>query len=70
MQMIVSSIGARQDTSTEDTIVVSTPLDAIAQLEGREVIASIILAGTYATDHALAAFLAESYPTVRVEQEG
>lgn len=70
MQMIVSSIRARQGTSTgHDSIVVSTPLDAIARLESRAAIATIVLAGSYATDHALAAFFAESYPTVRVEQE-
>lgn len=70
MQMIVSSISARQGTSTgHDSIVVSTPLDAIARLESREVIATIVLAGSYATDRELAAFFAESYPAVRIEQE-
>jgi hypothetical protein len=69
MQMIVSSIDAQQPSSTRPgTIVVLTPLDAITQLEGR-VIATIVLAGSYATDHALAAFLAESYPTIQIEQE-
>jgi hypothetical protein len=69
MQMIVSSIDAQPPSITRPgTIVVLTPLDAIAQLEGR-VIATIVLAGSYATDHALAAFLAESYPMVQIEQE-
>ena len=70
MQMIVSSVGAPLGTSRPGAIVVSTPLDAITRLEGHVVIASVVLAGSYATDHTLAAFLAESYPTVRVEQEG
>jgi hypothetical protein len=70
--MIVSS-STNQETSTarEDAIVVATPLDAIVRLERREHrrIRTVVLAGTYALNGELAAFLGEFYPQVRVERE-
>jgi hypothetical protein len=49
------------------TLVASTPLDAIARLElARDEIGTVILTGAAETDRALAAFLAEAYPCLRV----
>ncbi len=44
------------------------PLEVIARLEGRR-IGTVVLAGSYASDPELAAFLAEHHPSVRVERE-
>jgi hypothetical protein len=51
-------------------IVVGTPLDAITRLERRSAISTIILAGTFARNDELAAFLAEFYPAVHLAKEG
>ena len=69
MQLVVCPQGWWSSTATRSSIVVSTPLDVIAWLEAAP-IASVVLAGEFATDKAFAAFLAESYPTIPVEQEG
>ena len=60
----------KQNFERGDAIVVSTPLDAIMRLEKRRRIGTVVLAGSYARDSELAAFLDEFYPSVRVEREG
>jgi hypothetical protein len=47
----------------------TTPLEAIVRLEGVRRIRTIVLAGSYALNRELAAFLAECYPAVNVECE-
>jgi hypothetical protein len=66
MEMIVCTgpIGTR-----ENAIVVWTPLDAISRLEGTTPISTVVLAGRFAHDTDLMAFLSESYPSIRIEQE-
>lgn len=69
MEMIIS----REKITTRSNkhagaIVVSTALDAIAKLEGAT-IARVVLAGSFAADPVLAAFISEAYPTVHVELE-
>jgi len=66
MQMIISSQRVKSD---HDSIVVMTALDAITRLEGSGNIAQVVLAGSFATDPVLAAFIEEAYPTVRIERE-
>lgn len=56
-------------TATERSVVVTTPLDAIVQLEQRNPIHTVVLTGTYARDSGLAAFLREFYPSVHVDCE-
>ena len=56
--------------SRENAIVVCTPLDAITRLEGTQSISTVVLAGRCAHDQELVAFLSESYPFIRIEQEG
>ena len=68
MQLVVCPQGCWSSTATPKSIVVSTPLDVITWLEAVP-IASVVLAGEFATDEALAAFLAESYPAIPVAQE-
>ena len=53
----------------EDPIVVATPLDAIVRLQRAQQIRTVVLAGPYATNHELAAFLGEFYPSIQVECE-
>ena len=53
----------------DEAIVVTTPLDAIMRLEKRRRISTVVLAGVYARDRELAAFLGEFYPSIRVERE-
>ena len=64
-RLIVSS---RRHAPAEKTVVVATPLDAILQLEGAGRIATVVLAGTYAT-HELATQLSELYPALHIECE-
>jgi hypothetical protein len=69
MEMIIS----REKITTRSNkhagaIVVSTALDAIARLE-RATIARVVLAGSFAADPVLAAFISEAYPTVHLELE-
>jgi len=68
MQLVVCPQGCWSSTATPKSIVVSTPLDVITWLEAAP-IASVVLAGEFASDAVLAAFLAESYPTIPVAQE-
>ena len=68
MQLVVCPQGCWSSTATPRSIVVSTPLDVIKWLEAAP-IASVVLEGEFATDPVLAAFLAESYPTIPVAQE-
>ena len=49
-----------------DEVVVGTPLDMIVQLEGKQPIAKVVLAGAFA-NRELASFLLETYPWVGVE---
>jgi hypothetical protein len=65
--MIVAS--DMSPTVTEHAFVVSTPLDAIVQLERPGRIRTVVLAGTFARNGALAACIGELYPSVRVERE-
>jgi hypothetical protein len=67
MQMIVSS--RHRVKSDKNAIVVTTALDAIARLEHAGNIARVVLAGSFASDPVLVAFLEEAYPGVRVERE-
>jgi hypothetical protein len=67
MEMIVSREKIT-NRSHEHAIVVSTVLDAITRLESA-LIARVVLAGSFATDPALAAFIEEAYPSVHVELE-
>lgn len=70
MEMILCSSGAGWPVgSKRDAIVVWTPLDAIARLEGPQPIAAVVLSGSFAANHELVEFLVESYPSVRIEQE-
>ena len=68
MQLVVCPRGCWSSTATPKSIVVSTPLDVITWLEAAP-IASVVLAGEFKTDKVLAAFLAESYPTVTIAEE-
>lgn len=65
--MIVSSSSRVRNAG--DAIWVASPLEAIVRLESPEAIDTVVLAGSYATNHELASALAELYPTVRVECE-
>lgn len=49
--------------------VVSTPLDAIIQLEKPHRIQTVVLAGTYAESRELAECFSELYPTINFERE-
>lgn len=49
-----------------DTVVVGTPLDMIARLEGDGSVVTVVLAGALAADLELALFLRESYPSLEV----
>jgi hypothetical protein len=49
--------------------IVVTPLEAIMRLEASQRIRTIVLAGSYAADEALLAFLGDCYPAVRIECE-
>ena len=70
MKMIVGSPDAQQRIGeTRNAIIVSTPLDAIVRLEGTQPIMTVVLRGSFASDRAFIAFLAESYPGVRIEEE-
>ena len=69
--MIVSHTNPPTSAVTEeDPIVVATPLDAIVRLQRPQQIRTVVLAGLYATNHELAAFLGEFYPSIQVECEG
>jgi hypothetical protein len=65
MEMIISR---EKITPRSNSIVVSTALDAITKLE-RATIARVVLAGSFASDPVLAAFIVEAYPTVALELE-
>jgi hypothetical protein len=52
-----------------DSIVVTTPLDAIVRLEKPYPIATVVLVGAYATNHELVEFLTEFYPAIQLECE-
>jgi hypothetical protein len=71
--MIVSSNNQPSVTPRDNAIVVATPLDAIMRLEKQEHphhrIGTVVLAGSFASNHELATFLDEFYPSVRVECE-
>jgi len=53
----------------EDPIVVATPLDVIVRLQRPQQIRTVVLTGPHATNHELAAFLGEFYPSIHVECE-
>ncbi len=65
MRMMI--ISPRRET-VDNTICVTTPLDAIMRLEKRP-IRTVVLAGHYAYDSALAAFIGEQYPNVKIERD-
>jgi hypothetical protein len=62
-------VSSDRSSSREDAINVSTPLDAIVRLEHRKRVRTVVLAGTFARDRELAAFLGELYPSIRIECE-
>lgn len=64
--MIISSDQPSVTNTHEDTIVVSTPLDAIMRLEQAERIRTVVLVGSYATNREFAAFLSEFYPAIQI----
>jgi hypothetical protein len=64
-KMIVSS----RKHMSEQAVVVTTPLDAIMQLEGPGRIGTVVLAGSFAMNEELANSLAELYPGLRIECE-
>lgn len=66
MRMMI--IAPRRETAGDNTICVTTPLDAIMRLEKRP-IRTVVLAGHYAYDSALAAFIGEQYPNVKIERD-
>jgi hypothetical protein len=66
--LILSSNASRSITH-EDTTIVATPLDAISRLEGHRPISTVLLAGTFARNTEVVKFLAEFYPSVRIEYE-
>jgi hypothetical protein len=53
----------------ENSVVVTTPLDAIVRLEKPHPIRTVVLVGAYATNHELVAFLTEFYPSIQLERE-
>jgi len=56
---------AKQD----DVVLAATPLDAIARLEGSPAIRRVVLTGSCASDRELVAFLAATYPAVRIDRD-
>ena len=54
---------------SDRSFVVTTPLDAIMQLETRRRVRTVVLAGSFARDAELAAALGELYPSISVERE-
>jgi hypothetical protein len=56
-------------TITDHSFVVTTPLDAIDRLERERRVRTVVLAGTFARDTMLAAFLGEFYPSIHVERD-
>ena len=63
---LVVSRAKRQQTPKR-YMVVSTPLEMIAMLqEDRSRIETVVLTGPFAKNSELAAFLAESYPALRI----
>lgn len=66
--MIVSSSHQVVSDGDEQPIVVTTPLEAIVRLERRQ-IRTVVLTGAHASNHELAAFLGECYPSIQVERE-
>lgn len=67
MTLIISSDVSRSVTQV-NTVVVGTPLDAITRLDNRPSIATVVLAGAFASNDELVTFLAEHYPMVRLER--
>ncbi|HSD88850.1 MAG TPA: hypothetical protein VLB44_15085 [Kofleriaceae bacterium] len=65
--MIVASDIA--PTVSEHAFVVSTPLDAIIQLEKCGRIRTVVLAGTFAYNRDLEACIGELYPSIQIERE-
>ena len=53
--------------STQDMLVVTTPLEVINHLEQeRERVGTVVLAGSFATNRELVNFLTEAYPALRI----
>jgi hypothetical protein len=69
MTLIISADRATDITGHENPVLVTTPLEAIVRLEGRRRIRTVVLAGSYAMNRELAAFLTESYPSLHIEWE-
>lgn len=68
--MIVSHTSQpRSGLTDEDPIVVATPLDVIVRLQRPQQIRTVVLAGPHATNHELAAYLGEFYPSIHIECE-
>lgn len=68
MPEILILTSKHEPTAREDACVVVTPLDAIERLENRRA-SIVILAGSFARNRELAAFLRDFYPGVQVERE-
>jgi hypothetical protein len=69
MTLIISSSDASRSVTQANTVIVGMPLDAITRVDNRPSIATVVLAGAFANNDELAMFLAEFYPTVRLERE-
>jgi hypothetical protein len=66
--LVVSSRREVEIVGAHDELVVATPAEAIKRLERRPRIHTIVLAGVYARDEALAGFLGVFYPLARIER--
>lgn len=66
--IVASSRHLSPRSADENSIVVTTPLDAIVRLEKPCPIATVVLVGAYATNRELIAFLTEFYPSVELVQ--
>lgn len=56
-------------SAENNAFVVSTPLEAIVRLESRSSIATVVLAGSFATNPEFGEFLAETYPFLQIARE-
>jgi hypothetical protein len=53
----------------DSSIVVTTPLDAIARLEKPYPVQTVVLVGPHARNRELVEFLARFYPSIQIERQ-
>jgi hypothetical protein len=63
---VVIATGSGQRSRRRDSIIVRTPLDLIRTLDNVRTISIAILADRFAEDRAVAAFLRDAYPDLRL----